>query len=493
MTTHAEKGILRSMLDILQGVMDLLKPKERAVTMWDVYSAAQAQLNDLGTTNDFGDVVPLGYVKDVYLDSGNNVFCLYTKGDGKLYTMAVNIDDQSQITFGEETEVFMEFTPVSRSAIRIQRMKDGTARWYAAPACTAVLNRSGEIDSTKLFDSFVEYIERTGEYPEMDFFHLDERLVFGKADLVFRDGVNLVICGTFDNSDVAKAAIEAIERDGDYWGLSIAYLPTEQPELIGSTEGVTIPVFNAGILRFVSLLPEDTAASILTRISVEKEVNRMNAAQEKALREMCGDGNEKLFDQLKEQLKNNNRQASEPGVITRGKPNVLAVKNSAKPAATKAVAAKTAPETPEAPVSVERELNDEDLDALFGNEKFQAKLNDFLEARATSSETEEPVEEEGEGEEEPVTEPVAESAGDEVRALITSVNALTKKVEAWEKQRAAEAAEADDLPEKISIKQIIRPRGRSTILPQSLVAEGRQDVALADVANNTLSRINAGK
>lgn len=490
MTTHDKRmnPLLRSILNITEGVMSMLTPKERAVTTWDVWQAAQNYLGDLGTSNDFGDVVPIGYVKDVYIDSGNQIFCLYTKGDGKLYTMQVNVDDQSQITFGDETEVFMEFTPVSRSAIRVQRMADGKSRWYAAPACTAVLNRDGEIDSTKLFDSFIEYIDRTGEYPDMDFFHLDDRLTFGKADLVFRDGVNLVISGTFDDSEIAKAAIEAIERDGDYWGLSIAYLPTEYPETIRSSQGVKIEVFNAGILRFVSLLPEDTAASILTRISVEREVNLMNAAQEKALRELTGD-NDKLFDQMKETLKNNNRQASEPGVITRkGKGNVLAVKNSAAPAAKPAV--KDAPVT-ETPV-VEREFSDDDIDALFKSEKFAERFGEFLEARAA---TEEP---EADGEEAPVEEPAVEApvvatSTDEIRALTKVVTELSKTVTAMQKARAVEEEVEGDLPERLNQAKIVRPRGTATILPSQLRNQDRQSISLAEVANRTLQNVGADK
>lgn len=491
MTTHSKQlnPLLRSILKITEGVMSIITPKERAVTTWDVYQAAQAQLNDLGTSNDYGDVVPLGYVKDVYIDSGNNTFCLYTKGDGKLYTMTVTVDDQSQITFGPETEVFMEFTPVSRSAIRVQRSADGTARWFAAPACTAVLNRSGEIDSTKLFDSFVEYIERTGEYPSMDFFHLDERLTFGVADLVFRDGVNLVISGTFDGSDFANAAIEAIERDGDYWGLSIAYLPTEYPENIRSQEGIEIPVFNAGILRFVSLLPEDTAASILTSISVEEGVNRMNAIQEKALRELTGD-NVVLFEQMKEQLKNNNRQADEPGVITRKKQSVLAVKNSAKPVAAKPVATPATPAT-ETPV-VEREISDDDIEALFSSEKFQTKFGEFIEARATAAANDDDAEEGEEAAEEPVAAATEEARA--IAALSKNVTDLTKIVTELQKERQVEQEIEDDLPEKLIQARIRRPRGSSaTILPSHLRNEDRQSISLAEVANRTLSNVGADK
>src|SRR6185503_16507019 len=107
-----------------------------------------------------------------------------TRNDGKLYKVPVTVDADSQVTLGEEQLVVMDFKPVTARSLTVQRQADGQVRWFAMPACTAVLNRVGEIDSRALFDSFVDHIERGGAYPELDFFHLGERLILGKADWV---------------------------------------------------------------------------------------------------------------------------------------------------------------------------------------------------------------------------------------------------------------------------------------------------------------------
>jgi hypothetical protein len=474
-----------------QGMLKLatdLMPKERAVRMWDIVSFVQKQLDEQGTVNDFGDMMSSGYVLDAYIDDAGT-FAIITRSDGKLYKIPVFVDDQSQITMGEQTEVFMEFTPVSRN-LMISRQADGSVRWYAMPACTAFLNRSGEIDSRALFDAFVEYAERSNEYPELDFFHLGEYLTLGKADLLFRDDVNFCASGVFYDTDIARAAVQSLEERGDYWGLSIAYLPTREPEKIRSVEGVEIPVFNDGICRFISLLPEDTAASILTSITTQEEVNRMNEKQKKALKELTG-SDTKLFDSIVEQLETNNRSAGEPGVITRQTQAQAVAK--AKPAAL--VAAKThapAANTPVAsaqPAPVQRELTDDEIAAIFGSDAFkQAVGNIFTELRAAetpdSDEAEDAVEE-------PTTE---ETPAGEARSVKDLLVELIEKVDGVSKNRDAELQEIlDDLPTKIAKAKIVRPRGSATMLPGALTVQERKSLPLAEIAARTLEKIGAAE
>lgn len=469
----------------LQGVVDLAKslmPKERAVTTWNIMNYVQKQLDTLGTINEYGDVIPAGYVLDVYFDNAG-AFAVMTR-DGQLYKIPVFIDEQSQITMGDPIESYMEFTPVSRSLL-IKRQADGTVRWFAMPACTAFLNRSGEIDSRKLFDSFVDYAERSNEYPELDFYHLGERLVLGKADLLFRDDVNFCASGVFDDTDIARAAVKSLEDQGEYWGLSIAYLPTKEPEKLRSAEGVEIPVFNDGICRFISLLPEDTAASILTSISM-KELNRMNKKQEEALKILIGDDDE-LFDAIQDKLKENNRTATEPGVIVRSSQPAKAVAQAKPVAEKKSGLSQTAQAAATQPAPVQREFTDDDIDALLGSEKFKTKFGEiYAEMRAAESD---PGEEEDEA---PVEEPAEEVPAGEARSLEAMILQVLEKLEDQEKTRDASVQEVlDDLPSKVAKARIVRPRGMVQISPEALQTQDRAQLDLSAIANKTLQKIGA--
>jgi len=490
MTIQTQSNIIsrffQGMIKLATDLMPAKEPKERAVRMWEIMNYVQKQLDAAGTVNEFGETESSGYVLDVYIDD-TGTFAIVTRSDGKLYKIPVFVDDQSQITTGPEVEVFMEFTPVSRN-LMVQRQADGTVRWYAMPACTAILNRSGEIDSRALFDAFVEYAERANEFPELDFFHLGEHLVLGKADMLFRDDVNFCASGIFYDTDIARAAVQSLETQGDYWGLSIAYLSTKEPEQIRSVEGVEIPVFNDGICRFISLLPEDTAASILTSITTQEEVNRMNKKQEEALKVLTG-SDTKLFNAIKEQLDTNNRSAAEPGVITRQTEAPAVAK--AKPAAP--VAAKTpaasAASTP-ATTPVQREFTDDDITAILGSEAFKTKFTElFTEIRAAEAKADGAEESEAESVEEPAAEIVAEARS--VKDLLVE---LIEKVDGVSKTRDAELKEIlDDLPAKVAKARIVRPRGSATMLPGALTVQERKSLPLADIANRTLEKIGAAE
>ena len=476
----------QGMIKLATDLMPAKESKERAVRVWEIMNYVQKQLDTAGTINEFGETESSGYVLDVYIDD-TGTFAIVTRSDGKLYKIPVFVDDQSQVTTGSEVEVFMEFTPVSRN-LMVQRQADGTVRWYAMPACTAFLNRSGEIDSRALFDSFVEYAERVNEFPELDFYHLGERVVLGKADMLFRDDVNFCATGVFDDSDIARAAIQSLETNGDYWGLSIAYLPTKEPEKIRSAEGVEIPVFNDGICRFISLLPEDTAASILTSITTQEEVNRMNEKQKEALKVLTG-SDTKLFDAIAEKLDANNRSAAEPGVIVR-QTNAPAVTKAKAAAPAKTLAAAATPAAKPTTDPVKRALSDEDIAAMFGSDAFkQAVSGIYAEMRAAES----AADGDEEGEEEPVEEPADETAA-EARSVRDLLVELIEKVDGVSKNRDAEVQEIlDDLPTKVAKARIVRPRGSATMLPGALTVQERRSLPLAQLANRTLEKMGAAE
>jgi hypothetical protein len=391
-------------------------------------------------------------------------FAIVTKGDGKLYKMPVTVGADSQITVGEMVEVVTEFAPVSRQQMSIKRQKDGQVRWFAFPACTAVLNRSGEIDSRALFDSFVEYAERTENYPELDFFHLGESLTLGKADWIGRDGVSYCASGVFDDSPVARAAIKSIEDNPGYWGLSIAYVPTKEPEVIRSQDGIEINVFNAGINRFISLLPEDTAASILTSIHTkEDEVNRMNEKIEKALKKLTGD-DEALFTELADKLEGVTRSAE--GMISReeGKQE-------------------SAPE-------VKREITEDDIAMIVASDAFKTAVGEIVAAKmadaaAMVEEIKEDAKDEGKQEERQADPP----AVDRMAEFLTALDEVKASIAELTKERKAEKEIEDDMPAKIRNKQnIVRPR--AAILPSG-VNKNARGANYAELAARVTEKMNA--
>ena len=472
-------NLFRSVADVVSSMLSSdVDQQKRAVTIGNIWTNVQHKLDEMGTPDEYGDIRSSGYVLDVYMDDAG-AFAIITHSDGKLYKIPVTIDADSQISMGEEQLVVIDFKPVTARSITVKRQADGRVRWFAAPACTAVLNRSGEIDSRALFDSFVNHIERDGgTYPELDFFHLGERLILGTADWVARDGYSYCASGLFDETEIGRAAAKALEDNPDYWGLSIAYLPTEEPEKLRSGEGIEIPVYNAGINRYISLLPEGTAASIFTSISTREEVNRMEKHVKDALEKLVGDDTE-LFKNIVATVDDVNRSAT--GMINREQPAsetpAAAVTTSAKPkvAVKKPAAA--------APAPVARELTDEDIEAVFASEKFAAlfdeKLNAAIEARSTESDDEE--EDDAKEEETPAAETAAEA--ESLRTVLAEVKKLSEQVAELSKTRDAAVQEVlNDLPARIAKTNIVRPR--ATRMPADV---NRQQVNMADVANETLA------
>jgi hypothetical protein len=479
--TNPIAQLLRSVADIAEkmGLRQAAAPldeKERAVTKSAIWAYVQNELDQMGgAVDEYGHMISAGYVCDVYLDS-NGPFALATKSDGKLWKIPVNIDEQSQITAGEPVEVFMDFPAVERGSIVIKRQKDGRIRWIAGPACTAILNRSGEIDSRDLFDSFEDYIARTGEYPVLDFYHFGSDLTFGTADLVFRDGVNYVATGLFDETDVARAMADAIEKDPGYWGLSIQYLPTEAPEILRSAEGVEIPVYRKGINHFISILPEDSAAAILTNIST-KEVKRMNAAQEKALKKAL-EGDDTLFQAVADKLNNVNRTASQPGVVTRSA--ATSTETAAAPATN---AAKPAPKAP----ATKREWSKEDIKELVGTPEFKIVLDEVMSASDSTAPdgNEDESGEQGEGTPE----------GTEEVSTARAILALVTELKEDRKQRATAAAGvdqqlSDDMPARSRGQALVRARAAVT---PAIVNGSGAGLDLASIAEQTLEKMGAAE
>lgn len=463
--------------------------KKRAASVWEIWSFVQEQLeveymaeNPNGMDgmevvyDDYGNPVPMpimcpSYVLDVYLNA-QGMFALVTKSDGKLYKIPVTVLKDNTIVLGDMVEVFMEALPVVGRQVSVKRGADGVMRWFAMPACTAVVNRSGEIDSKALFDSFAEHIMRTEDYPELDFYHMGESIPLGKADWVGRDGVAYCASGTFYNTPIARAAQMALENDPNYWGLSIAYIPTSEPTIIRAQDDVQIKVYNSGVNRFISLLPEKDAASILTSISTKEEVTRMNEKVLAALEKLTG-GDKALIDQYKMKLDAINRSAQT--MISRD----TAQFGQVLPAANAPVVPLAAPAAAEV-----RALAAEDITALLADPAFEAKVTEIynkLELAEAQDELDAATAAAG-------MQQNQRSAGT-LDTLTKTVQALSAQVTALTKTReAADQQLLDDMPAKGRAQQpIYRPR--ATLTPGSLNGVNRKQMNMAEIAERTMANI----
>jgi hypothetical protein len=190
-------------------------------------------------------------------------------------------------------------------------------RWLTVSA-TSVLTKSGEIDSTILFDSFVDAVNRGAVYPYRTFFHKGEQFRTGQCDFIAREGYALITSGIYDNSEIAKAEIEARSNDPDYWGDSIQYLPAEQPEIVEVADGITIPVYRSGILEEISTLPNIHADGYYTNKAYKQEVKRaMNKREKDALIKLFGGDEEKANSWLEANVDEINRSIVDSGQIAR--------------------------------------------------------------------------------------------------------------------------------------------------------------------------------
>jgi len=277
-------------------------PEERAISIQLIFDQVMDSL---------GQSERMAWIHDIYREDDGSLFAVMSEA-GKLYRVPIQVMDNTA-TLGTWVEVTEAFPPAAQTRTTVTRQADGRYRWVSISA-TAVLNRVGEIDSTKLFDSFVAHATETGEYPFRTFYHQGESMRTGQADFLAREGVCLITSGLFDDSELAQTEIQALERDVNKWGESIGYLPTAPPEKV-SVAGVTVPVYSAGILREISILPQDCAASWFTAIGVQ-EVKRMRKEVFDALVALCG-GDEEKARKLAESADGLNREVAEGGLIAR--------------------------------------------------------------------------------------------------------------------------------------------------------------------------------
>jgi hypothetical protein len=433
--------ITRGLQDIFDVVM---RVKTRAISMPNIYSLVFAQL-DAQTQQD-GTWRAL---IDVYLD-GADMFAVVGV-NGMLYKSMLDVSGGG-VALGEMQQVEVDYKPVARG-LTIHRQTDGKYRWFAFPAATAVLNRSGELDTRELFKNFVTRIDEGGApYPFLSFYHVGEQIVLGQADFAAVEGYEYLLSGTFADDPLSQAVRKAIQNEPGYWGTSIGYkYQPETVERVAITDGITIPAYTDGINHEVSILAERVAACLYTGIYVPEGVNRMNKQTKDALLKVAGGDPEVLaiVDDLETKVDTINTEINQPGVIRRENDPV------AEPAP-----AEVAPVEAPAPVPPELVLDESAMDALAERVagKVGANFAEQLTALRTTSDT------------------AITALNEQITQLVARIAALEKPVEETVKQVI------QDMPRN-QTKVAYRPtQTRQAEQPEEKTIS-LQDIALATLAN----------
>lgn len=286
---------------------------QRAMTVDAIYS----ELYDWGYDQTF----PF-YVANLYIEDGG-LFALFGR-DGRLFRAEILIENNA-VRIGEMVEVQQEFAPVERSSgLTLRELPNGNIRFFMV-ACTAVVNRVGEIDSTTLFDNMIQRANELDFYPRVDVYHLgsvDPAFEFGQIDLLARDGVSYIASGELDGSHPVTAAImKQYRTNPKALGASIEYFPVDGAfEDMDIGNGATVRAFTDGINTRISILFEKDAASWFTSL-VTEETNRMkrrtlDAATKARLKDLFG-GDEDAFNTFLAGVGEVTRQVEDLGLVHR--------------------------------------------------------------------------------------------------------------------------------------------------------------------------------
>jgi len=293
-----------------------------AIALWEMSEGNVAMEGDEVSVQSVFTDYP--WLIDLYVDEGDMYAIVAHMA--RLYRVPVTVNE-SDVTLGQPEEVVEAFEAVSDNerTVSVIRQKDGRYRWVNISA-TATLNRNGEIDSRALFDSFVDHIERTGEYPVLNFFHTG--LTLGQSDFVARDGYCYITSGLFDDTPIGNAAARGVSKEPEYWGNSIEFSAFDY-EMAEIAEDVRVPVYKRGVNPAIALLPEQDAAHLMTGyIAVTQREVGMKASVKDAIGRLFGDEDEELAAQVNEQLEGavdqRNRNIEEGNMIARSTDDVEA-------------------------------------------------------------------------------------------------------------------------------------------------------------------------
>ena len=191
-----------------------------------------------------------------------------------------------------DKEIEQEDREQARSVVEVKRQKDGRYRWFSISATTAI-NKDGEIDSRELFDTMVAVARMTNVYPKRDFMHLGdmgEQFHVGQTDFMARDGNTLITSGLYFDNDLATMEIQARQRNPDFWGDSIHFIPLDHPEVeeIGDS---AVPIWRVGKIKFVSTVPRSIASSLFVTGEVKEAKRMLQKMELEAFVSLFGDEN----------------------------------------------------------------------------------------------------------------------------------------------------------------------------------------------------------
>lgn len=207
---------------------------------------------------------------DMFLER-DQIFALGMR-DGLVYKIEVVPDkNYNDVMLGEfipvsPIENFGSVVKTNQNRVKVYRDKLTRKRRWLSIASVATLNRVGEIDTTELFDSFIDFAKKTKIYPDLNVYHLGDGSKIGKADYLARVGYVYIASGTFDNTENGRRFGEALERATD-WGNSIEFFsPRAYLERFELETGdiLEIPVHKKGINTGITVVSEKDAASVFT-------------------------------------------------------------------------------------------------------------------------------------------------------------------------------------------------------------------------------------
>lgn len=230
------------------------------------------------------------HIVDFYIDDESKEMFVIVAQNGRLYKIPVGVFGGNVALGVDKYELDLNPERQQRS-LTIFRQANGHYRWLSIAGTTA-LNRSGEIDSKELFDSFIEHINKTGEYPILNFYHQGDNSRLGIADYVARDENVYIASGIFDDNEFGRAAAKGIENKPDYWGNSIEFMAYEGDVarfVTNDNVKISIPVYTRGINTAISILPESVAAAWGTTHMSTNGGLIMNKVTKDALTELLGD------------------------------------------------------------------------------------------------------------------------------------------------------------------------------------------------------------
>lgn len=139
----------------------------------------------------------------------------------------------------------------------VYKAADGTPRW-AAVSSVAVKDKEFEIVTEKAQDDAIEHARDTGNFGELDLVHVAGTDV-GKCDMMARAGKRLIESGTWDDSDLARRVMKAVQERPEHWGISIKFV-YDPAKFDGERYHGNIRI------RKRTILPQEMAASFGTRI-----------------------------------------------------------------------------------------------------------------------------------------------------------------------------------------------------------------------------------